>query len=214
MEKKEVMLETTIRDSGFSALLCCTLGFILLEIWIVRLGARPIGHILTLSIGTALAALAYRAIVPSYMAAALPAGSEVKPDNDKLPSLANLAGAALLVMFGYTGALALANGWMTLFAAFAGSACLFPWSRVGLCRTRILVPASLFVLATVCGMLAADQLPHPLLFPVAVWMLWVAAAGAWLRNIVYRRRKSKASRELAEHRLEEAADVVKGQMPS
>lgn len=208
MSETNVKLETSIRNSGFSTLLCSALGFVLLEAGTVRLGGKPIAHAIIVSIGAILACIIYRAIVPYYATAAMQSNKAVRDKHGKLPSSTNLICAALLVMFGYAGAMALSSGLMTIFAVFAGFAYIFPWSKIALCRTHIRISVALVTLAMGLGLLVADHLPHPLLFLVAVWMLWMAAVWAWLMNIFYRQREAKASRLAAPRHVEEPADAV------
>lgn len=208
MNEMNLKLEASIRNSGFSAFLCSALGFVLLETWIIQIGGKPIVHTMIVSIGAILACIIYRTIVPSYAAAAMSSNEAVRDKLGKLRGSASLACAALLVLFGYAGAMALLSGWMTNFAVFAGCAYLFPWSKIALCRTHLRISAALVTIAMALGLLVADPLPHPLLLPVAIWMLWMTAVWAWLMNIFYRHRKSKASRSVVHRRVEEPTDAV------
>lgn len=209
MNQMNVKLETSIRNSGFSTFLCSALGFVLLEAWTIQLGGKPIAHAIVVSIGVLLAYIVYRTLLPYYTNAEVQP-NEVTRAHGKLLGTTNLACAALLLMFGYAGALALSSGSMTIFAVFVGGAYLFPWSKVSLCRTHIVVPAALITVAMGLGLVIADWLPHLLLFPVATWMLWMAAVWAWLMNIFYRHRRSKASKVVAHVGVNEPADAVQG----
>lgn len=195
MNEQDVKLETSIRDSGFRTLLCAVLGFILLEAWIVRLGGEPVAHTIVVFAGLVLAWLVYRAISRSGTSpATYPHGNGKR---DRLPGR-DACWAALLAVFGYAGAWVVSSGLLTLFAAFVACAYLFPWSKVPLCRTSILRSMGLIAAATVIGLLTANQLPDSFFFPVAVWMLWMAAICAWLTRIFYRHRKLKAARFIAQ----------------
>lgn len=173
----------SIRDSGFGAWLCFLLGLVLLESWFIRMEARATVHLVTAPSGSAIAALAYRALTRRYRAAAGDAPASGRGGRGWAP-----AGLALLLAFGYGGALALRSGMVTLFGAFAVLACTLPWSRIKLCRRHILLPTALVIGSLVLALPRLDRLPHPLLLPLSVWMLWLAAVSAWLRNLYYRRR--------------------------
>ena len=210
MKEVNVKFETSIRNSGFSAFLCSALGFVLLEVWIFRLGGKPTAHAFVVSVGAVFASIFYRTIVV-YCAAVAVRSNEAPQDKQGNPrSFANVACAVLLVIFGYGGALALSSGSMTIFALFAICASIFPWSKFMLCRTYILIPAALITVAMVLGLLTMDQSPHPLLFPVAVWMLWMGAVSAWFLNIHFRHRKSKASRPVARQHDSEPEKAMQG----
>ena len=210
MNEMNLKLDTSIRNTGFSTFLCAALGFVLLEAWTIQIGGKPVAHALIVSIGVIFAWMIYRTIAPYYATAAMQSNDAARDKKGNLRSSASLACAALLVMFGCAGAAALSSGWMTIFAVFAGCAYLFPWSKIALCRTHILISAALVTAAMALGLLVAEQPPHPLLFPAAVWMLWMAAVWAWLMNIFHRHRKSKASKLAARCRVKERADAVQG----
>jgi hypothetical protein len=194
MTEHEEKLDRSIRNSGFGALLCFSLGLVLLEAWLIRLDARPGAHLLTAG-GAVVAALAYRALAGRYRAARQRSFDHIGDGRGIRPGALALAlpGVALLIAFGYAGALALASGVVTLFGAFAIVACSFPWSRVGLCRTRILLPSALVIGTALLALPRLDQLPHPLLLPLSVWMLWLTASGAWIRNAYCKWRRPAAS---------------------
>lgn len=173
MNDRSAMLEASIRNSGFSALLCSTLGFALLEACLIRLGAKPIAHLIVVSVGLTLASLACRIVLPPQPAS---------PDS-------RWWNAAVLAVFGGVGAVAFTSDSITLFGAFTASACLLPWSKIALCRTRVLLPLLLVSTAMFVGLSTADQLPRTPSFLIAVWMLGLAAVVSWLSNIFYRKRR-------------------------
>lgn len=192
MEENKMKLETSIRNSGFSMLLCCVLGFVLLEAFIVHSGGKPFAHALVISVGALAAFVIHRALVPYYVTA--PVLSNRTTVSAKVVGIANMACWGLLVVFGYAGMVALSSGLITLFAIFAVCAGIIPWSKITPCRKYILPPMALIVAGTVLGMLTLDQIPHPIFFLLGVWMSWMVAVFSWLVNIFYRQRKSKASR--------------------
>ena len=176
MTGQEEKLDRSIRDCGFGALLCYSFGLVLLEAWLIRLEAKPFAHLLT-ACGALVAVIAYWGLLRRYRAASQRAFAA---SGD---STLAFGGVALLAGFGYAGALALASGVITLFAAFAVAACSLPWSRIPLCRTHILPPCALVIGTALLALPRLDQLPHPLLLPLAIWILWLASCGAWLRNV-------------------------------
>lgn len=208
MKEINAKLEMSIRNSAFSALLCSALGFILLEAWTLHLGGKPVAHVIIGSVGAIVASVIYRAISSRPAAAPLQRSAAVRVDFGRLPGIAHIASTALLVLFGYAGAVALSRGSMTGFAVFVTCASAFPWSTLALCRTWILIPAALVSVALILGLSTAEQLPHPLLFPMAVWMLWTGAISAWLMNIFFRQRKSKAPKLVAHQGQDQVADVA------
>jgi len=181
MQDEHARLAASIRDSGFSALLCVTLGCVLLEAWFVALGARPLGHVVLVSVASILAGSAWRFLVlPHARAGVRPSGPPKRA--------ARLVGAILLAGFGYAGALAFLSGSMSLFASFPACAFLLPWSRSTLCREHIALPLGCVAGACFAGLVTAPHLPPSWQFPVAVWMCWLAAALAWVAQLCYRRR--------------------------
>lgn len=176
MNDQHAVREASIRNSGFSALLCSTLGFVLLEACLIRLGAKPIAHVIVVSLGVMLASLACRILLPRQ-----PASPDCRWWN-----------VALLVVFGDVGAVAFSSGSITLFGAFTASAYLIPWSKIALCRTSALVPVALVSTVMIAGLSRADQLPRTQSFLIAAWMLGLAAVVSWLSNIFYRKQRPEA----------------------
>ena len=174
MNDQHATREASIRNSGFSALLCSTLGVVLLEAWVIRLGAKPIAHVIVVSLGVMFAGLACRTLLPRQPAS---------PDS-------RWWNAAILVVFGYAGAAAFSSDSMTLFGAFTAGACLLPWSKIALCRTSALLPLVLVSTAMAVGLSMADQSPGTPSFLIAVWMLGLAAVVSWLSNIFCRKQFS------------------------
>lgn len=209
MKNKAEKLDASISNTGIGAILCFVLGFVLLEARMVQLGSRPIAHAIVVSVGTLITYVLYRTIASYRTAAAVRSNDTWATGHVEQSSTVTAAGAALLLMFGYSGALLLSNGAMTLFAIFVTCACTAPWSKIALCRTSILLPATLVTLANLPGVLTTDPPPHPLHVPMAVWMLWMGAVCTWLMNIIYRRQQSQASRLLDHQTTEEPVDAMK-----
>lgn len=208
MKDSVVVLETSIRNSGFSALLCSTLGFAMLEAWILRLGIRPTVHMVAISVGAVFATVIYRTVLPSCQTKEKCASQQTQFSPIRPTSADGAVCAALLVAFGYSSAVILSRGSMLIFAGFAACASLFPWSAFALCRTRISVSLTLVSLAAVIGMLMLDVLSAPFLPPLAVWMLWMAAVGAWVRNIILRRRHADACIPSVQRPVQDPASVL------
>ncbi|MFC0254029.1 hypothetical protein [Massilia consociata] len=192
MDDKHAMLESSVRNSGFSTLLCSTLGFVLLEGWAIRNNAKPFTHAVIVALGSILAAIIYRVLL-SPEATARTRMAVFSHSSRGSWNHFNPASIVLLLTFGYAGAAALSSGSFLLVAAFTACASLFPWSRIPLCRTCILSPLALMTIATFLGILLTDQVPHLIYFLVAVWMLWIAAACSWLQSILRRRRRPESS---------------------
>lgn len=199
MQDKQAKLDTSIRNSGFSMLLCCVLGFVLLEAFLVNSGGKPRAHAFVVLVGALAAFMVYRGLAP-YSAASVSA---------RAFSIVNIACGALLLIFGYVGMAALASGSITLFALFAVCAGIIPWSSIALSRACILAPTALVAAGVVIGMLTVRQLPQPIFFLLAVWMSWMVGVFSWVMNISYRQRKSKAARLLAQRTEQEPAKALR-----
>lgn len=182
MNDTSAMREASIRNSGCSALLCSTLGFVLLEVWLIRLGAKPIAHVIVVSLGALLASLTCRTLLPRQPASVPGEDDRIRPHN-------RWWNGAVLVVLGYAGAAAFSSDSTTLFGAFTACACLFPWSKIALCRRRVLVPLVLVSTAMCVGLSTAERLPRTPFYLIAVWMLGLAAVISWLSNIYYRKQR-------------------------
>jgi hypothetical protein len=193
MKTEGSTFDKTIRNAGFSVLMCTTVGFLVLEKCLIRLGASPVAHITGMVIGTTLVILIYRGIGSYWLIPATYPPLCNRTENASLLSNSHLTSALLLISIGYFGAKTLSSGWATASGLYVIFLLLFPWSRVALCRRSLAASWSLISLSVIAGLLTAGRQPHPLLLSIGAWMLWFAAAGTWLRLILLKKRKSKAS---------------------
>jgi hypothetical protein len=193
MKTEGSTFDKTMRNAGFSVLMCTTIGFLVLEKCLIRLDAGPVAHITGMVIGTTLVILIYRGIGSYWFIPATCPPLFNRTENASLFSASHLTSALLLIIIGYLGAKALGSGWATASGLYVIFLLLFPWSKVALCRRSLAASWSLISLSVIAGLLTAGRQPHPLLLMSAVWMLWLAAAWTWLRLILLRKRKSKAS---------------------
>jgi hypothetical protein len=205
MKTEGSTFDKTMRNAGFSALVCTTFGFLMLETCLIRLAARPVVHLTGMVIGTTLVVLIYRGMIGYWRVLAASTLETNRAEDESLFSTSHLTSALLLVGIGYLGAKTLGSGWATASGLYVIFLLLFPWSKVPLCRRSVAASWSVISLAVIAALLTAGQQPHPLLLSIVVWILWIAAAWTWLRLILLRKRKSKASG--APHLVEDTAVV-------
>jgi uncharacterized membrane protein len=196
MRAEDFRLDIRARYTGFSGLQCASLSFFLLEACLIRLDARPAAHAASIVIAALLAAMVYRGIAAYRSVATSFMLGSVRCENT-LFSLSHLVSALLLVGIGYMGVIALRSGWATLAALYVACIFLFPWVKLALCRKNLPAAWLTTSLGVALGFLTADPLPQPALLAFAVWSLWITTMGAWLRLLVLRRQKSRASRGAA-----------------
>ena len=137
------------------------------------------------------------------------APATVSAKDSKLPRASNVASGILLAGLGYLGAQALLSGWVTPVCAFSSCLLLFPWMRIPLCRSGLLVPCAIIALGAAAPLYSARYLPHPISFLIAVWMLWTTAMLSWLRLIFLRQQKLKTSQPAPQHPAQHPEDVVR-----
>ncbi|KGF80636.1 hypothetical protein IA69_17715 [Massilia sp. JS1662] len=189
MRPTDASLDAVARNTGFSALVCTSLGLLLLEACFVQAAAKPSTHVIIAVVGATLAALMYRRIAiylgmgPGH---SLPQQGGI---DAALLRLSQLGSAVLLMIVGYVGAKVFATGSATTSGLFTLCLLFFPWSRVAFCRMHLPASWLMIILGMVAGLLTAARLPHPLVLGVAIWMLWISAASAWMRFIFIRRNK-------------------------
>lgn len=196
------------RNIGFSGFQCTTLGFFLLENCLIQLCAKPLAHITSVVVATAIVSFIYRHI-KAYVSKPTTCVGESSQERGNRPwNLSNLISAVLLISIGYMGALAVESQWTTPSALYAICLFVFPWSKVALCRRNL--PASWLVMniGTACGFIAEAPLPNPIFLGISVWLFWMAALGAWIRLIFLKREKFFPPQKQDHHAVEDPPKVM------
>lgn len=206
--RRENSLKIQARNIGFSGIQCTTLGLFLLEACLAQLGARPVAHLASVVVGTAIMSSFYRhikAYEPKPMTYIAAANQE---KGSRLLNISDLLSALFLISFGYMGALIAGGQWATPSALYAICLFLFPWSKIALCRKHL--PASWLVMnvGVASGSIAEGLLPHPIALGISAWVFWTAATGAWFRLIFLKREKSSAIQEQDHDEVKESPEVM------
>lgn len=188
MNMKDPRHDVPIWNSGCAALMCIIFTALLAEAFIGQAGAGPGVHLACALLFLAQAAAIYLSIRPYRSGTAPMTGFG---GGGRLGKGADLAAALCLAALGYGGIAWLSAGWALPAGLLALLLCVLPWSRVPLCRNRLPVAAAVLLAGATAALLAAKPVHAPLFLLVPVWMLWLAATGAWLRLILLKRRKSR-----------------------
>jgi hypothetical protein len=189
MKTKDASLYISAWNTGFSTLVCTTLGLLLLEACFLRIGAKPTAHIFTVLVGTTFTTLIYRRI-----AGYRPTGQQrlrwtETGGYQRLISTSHLMSAALFIGVGYLGPTVFALGWVTPSALYIICLFLFPWSSMRFFRRSLPASWAMVSFGAIAGLLTERQNLQPLLLGMSIWMLWLSATFAWLRLIFIKHGK-------------------------
>jgi len=177
-------------NTGFSALLCTALGFLLLETCIVQLKGKPLVHVIGTLMAIGLGAGILLRIAPYRPTSFLPTG--MLGQRTAPPSgIAMMSSGLLLAATGYAGAVVPGSGWATDSVIFAACVYLVPWSRIPLCRRGFAVPLCIVMLAALAVLVARGPLPHPVSLLISAWLLWVTAIFTWAMLFIVRQRQPR-----------------------
>jgi hypothetical protein len=189
MNIKDPRHDVPIWNSGCAALMCIIFAALLVEACNLQLGATLRLHLACALVFLTLAALLHQSI-RSYRAG--PRRMPGAARRGRRARGADLASALLLAALGFGGTALLRTSWALAAALFAFLLCVFPWSRIPLCRNRLPLACAATLLGGAGLVYLGDPAPSPLLLLIPAWVLWVAAGGAWLRLILLKHRKSRA----------------------
>jgi hypothetical protein len=184
--------DVRIGNSAFSAFLYGALGYVLLTAWNVRVGAGAVLHGCTALCGVVIVAVALRHAKlcwPSLTGMRL---ATVRPVLAHAVTIANVSWCCLLLALGYVLASCLLIGLITPFALLAAGISFVPWLKIRFCRRHFFGSSFLILAGAGLGLLPADALADPILFPIATWFCWLIATFSLLPGIFTRASRATA----------------------
>lgn len=187
MNIKDPRHDLPIWNSGCAALMCIIFTALLIEAGAVQMQAGP-GLRLALALLFLTQSVAIVASIRPYRSGAMSGTMR----GGRRIGRADIACVLFLAALGGAGSAWLRTGWALPAALFATLLCVFPWSRIPLCRSRLPLAGVLTLLGGAAFLPLAHPVRSPLFLLIPAWILWLAGCGAWLRLILLKQRKSRA----------------------